>query len=210
MSDQLTPTLHLRLRKKIFLPKGSPIYLGQVAQLLSEPEWEKQFQKLLLYQPMEQDGNLMLVDMLIIIKKVKELVPNIQIEYYGEPHTLVELIKPARSPNIFLLILVCLLLFVGSGLAIMNFHADVSMMEVHQKMYELITGEKINHPLLLQIPYSLGIGAGMMIFFNRVFKKRFNEEPNPLELEMFMYQENLNHYVITEEYSKKRKKSNST
>ncbi len=43
----------------------------------------------------------------------------------------------------------------------------------------------------------------MLLFFNRLLRKRLNDEPNPLEVEMFMYQENVNHYVITEEYRKK-------
>jgi stage V sporulation protein AA len=39
-----------------------------------------------------------------------------------------------------------------------------------------------------------------------LFKKKFNEEPSPLEVEMFMYQESVNHYVITEEYRKMHEK----
>ncbi|UUZ94364.1 hypothetical protein LJK87_07260 [Paenibacillus sp. P25] len=42
----------------------------------------------------------------------------------------------------------------------------------------------------------------MIVFFNHLFKKKFNEEPSPLEVEMFMYQENVNRYMITEEYGK--------
>jgi stage V sporulation protein AA len=50
----------------------------------------------------------------------------------------------------------------------------------------------------------LGVGLGMLVFFNRLFRRRFNDEPNPLEVEMFMYQENVNHYVITEEFRKRQ------
>jgi stage V sporulation protein AA len=88
----------------------------------------------------------------------------------------------------------------------MNFHADVSMLKVHQRIYEMMTGKETEKPYFLQIPYSIGIGAGMVLFFNHLFKKKFNEEPSPLEVEMFMYQENVNHYVITNEYSKLQEK----
>ncbi|MNI93321.1 hypothetical protein D3C73_1512510 [compost metagenome] len=54
----------------------------------------------------------------------------------------------------------------------------------------------------MQIPDSLGMGVGMALFFNRFFKKTFNEEPSPLEVEMYLYQENMNQYIVTEEYSK--------
>ncbi|MNP81772.1 hypothetical protein D3C76_1802270 [compost metagenome] len=45
----------------------------------------------------------------------------------------------------------------------------------------------------------------MIIFFNHLFKKKWNEEPTPLEVEMYLYQENLNQYVIAEEYEKMRR-----
>ncbi|MNG19554.1 hypothetical protein D3C84_1037220 [compost metagenome] len=43
----------------------------------------------------------------------------------------------------------------------------------------------------------------MVLFFNHIFRKRFNEEPNPLEVELYMYQENVNAYVIADEMRKK-------
>ena len=106
--------------------------------------------------------------------------------------------KPPK-PRVAVLILAWLLLFFGSGLAIMNFHTDVSMKEVHRRISELMTGKTTEHPLWFQIPYSFGIGLGMIVFFNHLFRKRFNEEPNPLEVELYMYEENVNAYVIADE-----------
>ncbi len=42
-------------------------------------------------------------------------------------------------------------------------------------------------------------------FFNHLFKKKWNEEPTPLEVEMYLYQENLDQYVVAEEYRKMNK-----
>jgi stage V sporulation protein AA len=39
----------------------------------------------------------------------------------------------------------------------------------------------------------------MILFFNHFFQKRFNEEPSPLEVEMFNYQMDLDNYVIIHE-----------
>lgn len=63
----------------------------------------------------------------------------------------------------------------------------------------MMTGKEEEKPLLFQIPYSIGIGLGMILFFNHVFKKRINEEPSPLEVEMFNYQQSLDQYVILHE-----------
>src|SRR5690625_6783496 len=80
-------------------------------------------------------------------------------------------------------------------MTIMNFHYDVSMQEVQQKLHYLFTGEQNEFPLWIQIPYSFGLGIGMLLFFNHWFKKRFNEEPSPLEVELFNYQQDLDNYV---------------
>lgn len=202
MADKAVPYLYIRLRRRVTLRRNAPIRLGEVAQMLAEPELEGQLRELVLYRPSPKDGNRLLIDMMLVVRKVKQSFPDMQIEQYGEPHVLVEIEERERKPSVIAIVLVWLLLFIGSGLAIMNFHADVSMLEVHRRMYQLITGESVRFPLLLQIPYSFGIGLGMVVFFNHLFKKKFNEEPSPLEVEMFMYQESVNHYVITEEYLK--------
>jgi stage V sporulation protein AA len=202
MPPDASHVLYIRLRKRISVHKGVPIHLGEVAQMLVDPMLETRLRQLVLHTPGDADGSVLLIDMLRVVAAVRSEFPGLQIEHYGEPHVLVEIMSPSRKPNPLLFALVWLLLFIGSGLAIMNFHADVSMMEVHQKLYEMISGKKVEHPYWLQIPYSFGLGAGMVVFFNQLFKKRFSEEPSPLEVEMFMYQENLNRYVITEEYIK--------
>ncbi|TMV51353.1 stage V sporulation protein AA [Paenibacillus mesophilus] len=202
MERTFTPTLYIRLRKRASIAPGQSITLGCVAQLLAEPEMERTLLDLPLFKPSEMDGNIVLIDMMHIVKTIRRVYPQLKVDYFGEPHVLVDVQTKPKPPNRIALAVVWVLLFVGSGLAIMNFHEDVSMMEVHQRIYEMITGRRSEHPYWLQIPYSIGLGAGMVIFFNQLFKKRFSEEPSPLEVEMFSYQESLNHYVITEEYKK--------
>lgn len=197
------PTLYIRFRKRVAIARGEPVKLGHVAQLLTEPEVEPVVSELVLYRPGKEDGNMLLVDMMQVVRLVKQLNPAFIIENFGEPHTIVEVTDGERKRNPVLVAAVWLLLFFGSGLAIMNFHEDVSMPEVHVRIYELLTGERPEHPYWLQIPYSVGIGIGMVLFFNHWFKKKFNEEPSPLEVEMFLYQQNLDQYVVAEEYAKK-------
>jgi stage V sporulation protein AA len=125
--------------------------------------------------------------------------PDIDIRHLGPNQIIVDIVGKAPKNRIFAVLFISILLFLGSGLAIMNFHADVSMQEVHERIYYLITGEKSTKPLILQIPYSIGIGVGMILFFNHLFKHRFNEEPSPVELEVFLYQESIDQYIINDE-----------
>jgi stage V sporulation protein AA len=192
------------MRRRAVVSPEANVTLGDVARLVTEAGLQARLEHLPLHRVTSGDGNLLLIDMLQVVKAIREAEPGMVIETFGEPHVLLEVssggeIKPRR----FILTMAWLLLFFGSGMAMMNFHADVNMPAVQRRITELITGSNAAHPWVFQIPYSIGIGMGMLLFFNRLLRKRLNDEPNPLEVEMFMYQENVNHYVITEEYRKK-------
>jgi stage V sporulation protein AA len=121
------------------------------------------------------------------------------VQTIGASQTIVEILYEKKKLSPLLFSVVWLLLFIGAGLAIMNFHEDVSMQQVHQRIYKIVTGKSNEQPLLLQIPYSLGLGLGMVLFFNHLFKKRINEEPSPLEVEIFNYQLDVDQYVAMNE-----------
>jgi len=203
ISDEESRVVYVRMRRRAVVRPGVVVHLGDVARLVAEASLQKRLEGLPLHKVAESDGNLVLIDMLQVVKAIREAEPGMVIETFGEPHVLLE-ISPGGEvkPRKVVLTLAWLLLFFGSGMAMMNFHADVNMPAVQRRITELITGSGKTHPWLFQIPYSIGIGMGMLLFFNRLLRKRLNDEPNPLEVEMFMYQENVNHYVITEEYRK--------
>jgi stage V sporulation protein AA len=97
---------------------------------------------------------------------------------------------------------VALLFTLGAAMAIMNFHADVSMPIVHERLYFLLTGEKSSRPLWLQIPYSIGVGAGILLFFN-IFKQfGSTRDPSPLELEMYLYTRSVDQFRLASKEQK--------
>ncbi|MEK4059459.1 MULTISPECIES: stage V sporulation protein AA [Paenibacillus] len=210
MNTYSAPAIYIQLKNRVTVPKGKGVTLRDIAYLITEPEWREPLYSILLLKPAQSDGNLILIDLLTVIPHIHELIPGADIQPIGEGRTIVQIEGPveARKPSVALFVLVWLLLFFGSALTIMNFHADVSMQEVHVRIVEMLTGRRDDHPYVFQIAYSLGIGFGMVIFFNHLFKKKWNEEPTPLEVEMFLYQNNIDHYVVHEEYSKMNRSGN--
>lgn len=205
MDKSSKQVLYLRLKKKIYIRPERVVTLGMVARLLADdPATEQAVKEMQLYRHHPGEGNRAVIDILQIVRTVRQFWPEMSVETFGEPQVLIIVTDRPAKPRIAVLIGAWLLLFFGAGLAIMNFHTDVSMKEVQIRLVELVTGERVEHPLWFQIPYSVGIGLGMAIFFNHLFRKRFNEEPNPLEVELYAYQENLNAYVIAEEMAKKQ------
>ncbi|TGU72083.1 stage V sporulation protein AA, partial [Mesorhizobium sp. M00.F.Ca.ET.186.01.1.1] len=141
------------------------IALGDICQLFWDGEREEALKRMPIYQVKPTDGNLIVIDIMQVIQRVRSVYPEVELEIQGSPQIIVEVLNPRKKANPVLVALVWVLLFIGSGLAIMNFHTDVSMREVHERIFYLITGERSEQPLWLQIPYSIGIGMGMILFF---------------------------------------------
>lgn len=182
--------------------KVSPTYevkLGDVAQLAGDSSVVELLQNEIVYKITAHDKTHVVIDVMKVIEIIQQKASHLQINLLGSGQTLVEIIYEKKKTHPIFFGLVWLLLFIGAALAIIYFHEDVSMQQVHQRLYYMITGEFNAQPLLFQIPYSLGLGLGMVLFFNHVFQKRINEEPSPLEVEMFQYQQSLGQYVIVNE-----------
>ncbi|TLS35657.1 stage V sporulation protein AA [Pseudalkalibacillus caeni] len=200
--------LYLRMRQKLKVKPQQLITVGDLAQLISSDNTAGHIAEMEMYRIKPSDKNLLVVDVMKVVEKIQEHLPALDIQTIGPAQTIVEIQYPKRRVSTIYFILIWFLLFIGSGLAIMNFHEDVSMQEVHQRIYRLITGIDNPTPLMLQIPYSLGLGIGMVLFFNHLFRKRFNEEPSPLEVEMFNYQQDLDLYIIMHENKESEKNLN--
>lgn len=198
--------LYLRLRHKVKVKMLQQVTLGDVSLVVAHGLEEDELKQTVLHRVTPEDKHLIVIDATRVIALLKERFPDVEVEILGPCQTILEIVLPEKSPRFLLVLFVWILLFIGSGLAIMNFHEDVSMQAVHQRIFEMITGEKEEYPLWLQIPYSLGIGVGMILFFNHLFKKRLNEEPSPLEVEMFNYQQSLDQYVVMHENKEVQKK----
>ncbi|MGG4469145.1 stage V sporulation protein AA [Paenibacillus alvei] len=202
----MAETVYIRMRNRIEKRLNEDVLLKDLAQVIAADSLMEQLNNLVIYSISESDRNIIIIDSTRVIKEIRSFNLNLEIQIIGPAQTIIEVILKKKEVSIPLFLLVWLLLFIGSALTIMNFHEDVSMQAVHQKLYKIITGKEVEKPLIFQIPYSLGLGLGMIIFFNHVFKKRFNEEPSPLEVEVFSYQQALDQYVIMHENKESMKK----
>lgn len=53
------------------------------------------------------------------------------------------------------------------------------------------------------IAYSLGLFIGIIVFFNHGAKKKFSDDPTPLQVQMRQYEQEVNQTVITDASRKK-------
>ncbi|KQU20589.1 stage V sporulation protein AA [Bacillus sp. Leaf13] len=191
--------VYIRMRNRVQVKGNQTVRIKDIARIIGPEEVIQIIEETFLLTVKKEDKNIIVIDLAQLIMAIRKVDPQIDVQTFGPSQTIIEVIYSKKKMSYLTFALVWFLLFIGAGMTIMNFHVDVSMGEVHQKVFTLITGKLDEKPLLIQIPYSFGLGIGMILFFNHFFKKRFNEEPSPLEVEMFNYQQDLDRYVTMNE-----------
>lgn len=187
--------VYVRMKKKLNLSTLQTLQLKDIAYLSTTSPLKRELENMNIYKVTESDHNYIVIDSFIIIRHLNDRFPELEFNIIGPSEVIIHVEKKKRKKSILLVSFVWLILFIGTAMTIMNFHYDVSMQEVQQKLHYLLTGEQNEFPLWIQIPYSFGLGAGMLLFFNHWFKKRFNEEPSPLEIELYKYQQDIHQYI---------------
>ena len=192
-------TIYMCLSSQVSLDTVDNVTIGHIGEIQGDKIYKEGVSEIPLKLNFKRGENKKVLSSLFLVGLIKVYYPDLAVQVVGSPDTVIKIRdKEGSAPGItglISLVLVSILLFIGSAMAIMNFHADVDMPTVHQQMFTMLTPGEDKSPLLLQIPYSLGIGLGMLVFFNHLFKKRLSKEPSPLEVEMFLYEENVNKYL---------------
>ena len=86
---------------------------------------------------------------------------------------------------------VTVIIFCGSAFSIMAFNNDVDVSKLFGQIYELVIGKESNGFTILEIMYSVGLVVGILIFFNHFGKKRFTVDPTPMEVQMRLYENDI-------------------
>ena len=192
-------SVYIQLKDGFEANCGQKMYVKDLATILVESDLKKSIEDIEVVESNENESLHMVVTIFMIIEKITQRYPTAKVFPIGNTEILINIIKKGENDNkiwlFFRLFIVSLVLFVGAGLALMNFHADVNMNEVHAKIYKMITGMDEKRPLILQIPYSLGIGLGMAMFFNHIIPRKFGNEPSPMEVEMSSYRKKMDGFI---------------
>ena len=139
-----------------------------------------------------------------IIQQIMAMGQNISVQSLGETDVIVEKAslqhdKGYEKKGIFeisKILFVALICFFGSAFTIMSFHNDVAVTDIFARIYELVTGMKTDGCTSLEISYSIGLSAGIIIFYNHIGGKKITADPTPLEVEMRNYERDVNQAIV--------------
>lgn len=120
-----------------------------------------------------------------IIEKINNKLSQTSIHFLKTEDIVVFFEKYTKDRTKYIRVaIVSIIVLMGSIMGIMNFHADVNMYESQYKMVEVLTKDAKRYLPYFQIPYSIGIGIGVAMFFNKFIPNYSKHEPSPMELKM--------------------------
>ena len=139
------------------------------------------------------------VSVLKIIACIHEKFPEADVQNLGESDIIVtyeDQKTPALAWHIIKTVFVAAVTFFGAAFSIMAFNNDVDVTKLFGQIYEFVTGQEAGGFTVLEIAYSMGVTAGILIFFNHFGKKRFTVDPTPMEIQMRLYENDIQTTLI--------------
>lgn len=139
------------------------------------------------------------VSILKIVEEATKLYPGIEINNLGPAECVLDFKDGKKTPKAMEMLkvaFICLIMFFGAGFSIMSFNNDVSIDEMFKQTCYLITGTRNTGKIVIESCYAIGIGLGLLIFYNHFGKKNITKDPTPIEIEMRKYEQDINQTVI--------------
>ena len=134
-----------------------------------------------------------------LIELMEECCGDIQVEWLGEPDVLVEWVdvdKHKGWQQWLKVALVCLVSFFGTAFTIMAYHNDIGINEVFTEVYRMVMNKEAGQINLLEVSYSIGLAAGIIVFYNHVGGRRLTKDPTPIEVAMRNYEYDVDMALI--------------
>ena len=197
-------TVYIKLEQKTQLMKPD-VTVGDLGTVfckdLNVQSYVKtiQLHKFLNVKSTAKNPNRVIISVLQVIKLIQEKYPGYTVINLGEADAVVELVKVKKQKNIFKwikVILICLICFFGTAFTIIAFHNDIGITAVFAKFYENVTGNESRGFSVLEVSYTVGLASGMCIFFNHIGGRRLTKDPTPIEVEMRIYEDEVNRALI--------------
>lgn len=134
-----------------------------------------------------------------LIELMEEACPDIQVEMLGEPDVLVEWVDVNEHKGWqmwFKVALVCLVSFFGTAFTIMAYHNDIGINDVFTEVYRMVMNAEPRGVNVLEVSYSIGLAAGIIVFYNHVGGRRLTKDPTPIEVAMRNYEYDVDMALI--------------
>lgn len=137
-----------------------------------------------------------------LIREIQKKEPDLEITHIGEPSFIITYQTKPNTSTAWCwckVIFVCLASFFGAAFSIMTFNNDVDVPALFQQITAQVTGQDGSSFPALAISYSVGIGLGVLFFFNHFGHIKLTDDPTPMQVQMRLYENDVNTTIIEDQ-----------
>lgn len=192
-------TIHLKIDKNVQVHDRT-VYLKDIAEVTSSDKaMENKVKLIRIPNAVESGVGRHAMSVMEILPLIYKVCPNADVDNIGEADFIITYEKkkqPGAVMSWTKTIVVALIAFFGAAFAIMTFNNDVDVPKLFGQLYEQFTGKASDGFTILEFSYSLGVGVGIIVFFNHFAGKKFTADPTPMEVEMRLYEDDVDKTLI--------------
>lgn len=180
--------IYIKQKERLDVVDKLCIKIKDISDIICE---DKNIEELILYNFTKGDYKLISISNIDITNKILSYNKNVKINSIGITDTVIEYKmykKKSKVKDALKIFAICTVLFSGAATAIMSFHNETAMPDVLKTYHEIFFGYESNNSYIVSIPYSVGIGLGIILFFGHIFGKKFSDVPSPIEVEVVTYE----------------------
>lgn len=190
--------IYLKAEQSSYVNHGE-IHIGDIASVFcKDKELEEQIRNIILYrfeEKKEKEGRVFF-SILLLIEKISEQIPCGEVRNVGELDMVVYYRAKEKKSKKWIqtvkILFVCATCFFGAGITVMGYNNDVDMTKVFGQLYKIFLGTKPEGPTFVELFYSIGLALGIFLFFNHVPGKKVTNEPTPIQVQMRLYEQDVN------------------
>ncbi len=192
-------TIYLKAEQNVEI-QSEDVYVKDIGKLTcSDEHILAKVKAIKLHRFKKGEEKRKVISILKVIEEIDKAVPGASVENIGEADVLVEFInvdKHKGPVQTLKLIFVAAVSFFGTAFTIVAFHNDIGINDVFAKIYEMVTGGQGDGYGILELSYSIGLAVGIIVFFNHIGGRRITKDPTPIEVEMRVYEQDVNKALI--------------
>ena len=204
---QINKTLYLLMKQSMHTDKDE-ILIGDAARIkCSDTNLAEKIKKLPVVNLKEEKRKILSI--LDVISCIENHYPDIKIENLGCTDLIIVKEKEKEKGSfiqILKMLFVLGITFTGASFSMIAFNNDINSSRLFEHIQYLFTGEISKGFTFLEFSYCIGLTAGILLFFDHLKKSTKSKDPTPMEIEMRLYEKDIQTTII--ENNERKKKNN--
>lgn len=196
MSDK---TIYLKMDAKVKL-RGDVVRIGDLGKIYcEEPAVVNKIKTIQVYRIQKSDQKRCVIGVLKVIQLIQQEYPAYKVDIIGETESIVEQLSEKSKPqwlDYVKIAFVSAICFLGTMYTVMSYHNEISIVDLFDEIYTMITGRKSDGFTALEASYSIGLSLGIIVFYNHLGKRKLTPDPSPVTVEMRTYEDDVNRSLV--------------